>query len=320
MAVKHSREISSSAWSVGCETLDRDYGDFSIYKDYVGELGVKHARIQSGWAKCEKEKGVYQFEWLDQIVNGLVEQSIEPWMCLCYGNPLYDCEVKLGSQIFTDEQTMSAWLKYVEATVTRYKDVIKEWEIWNEPDGGQNRGKGHEAYANLLMKTAETIRKVQPDAIIIGMSTVRVNLKYIEEILDTLKENGKLDLLNYVCYHPYYHNPDEVYDEVQSLIGLVKSFSPDLKLFQGECGCPCILEYDHALKYYPWTEISQAKWLMRRMAGDRVRDIRTSIFTIIDLKYPNMLQSFGLIRANLLHEIIYKRPSYYGVQHNGQLF
>ncbi len=51
------------------------------------------------------------------------------------------------------------------------------------------------------------------------------------------------------------------------------------------------------------------------MAGDRVRDIRTSVFTIIDLKYYNMLQSFGLIRSNLLNEFIYKRPSYYGVQH-----
>ena len=59
---------------------------------------------------------------------------------------------------------------------------------------------------------------------------------------------------------------------------------------------------------------------MRRMAGDRTRDIRTNIFTLIDLKYPNMLQSFGLIRSNLLHEIIYKRPSFYGVQHMVSIF
>jgi polysaccharide biosynthesis protein PslG len=75
------------------------------------------------------------------------------------------------------------------------------------------------------------------------------------------------------------------------------------------------LEWAHALANYPWTEISQAKWYMRRMAGDRVREIPTSLFTIIDLKYYNMLQSFGLIRSNLLHEFIYKRPSYYGAQH-----
>jgi hypothetical protein len=75
LATKHSGEIQSSPWSVGCETLDRDYAKFSIYKDFVGELGVKHARLQSGWAKCETERGKYNFAWLDSCVNGLAEQS-----------------------------------------------------------------------------------------------------------------------------------------------------------------------------------------------------------------------------------------------------
>jgi hypothetical protein len=146
LAVRHAKDVESSPWSVGCETLDRDQAKFSVYKDYVGELGVKHARLQSGWAKCEKQKGVYEFAWLDECVYGLDEQGVGPWMCLCYG------------------------------------------------------------------------------------------------------------------------------------------------------------------------------WFLRRMAGDRVRGIPSSVFTIIDLRYPNMLQSFGLIRSNLLHQFIYKRPSYYAVQHMAGFF
>ena len=83
LETKHSKEVKSSIWSVGCETLDRDYAKFSIYKDYVGELGVKRARLQSGWAKCEKEKDNYKFEWFDSCVYGLSEQTVEPWVCLC---------------------------------------------------------------------------------------------------------------------------------------------------------------------------------------------------------------------------------------------
>lgn len=100
----------------------------------------------------------------------------------------------------------------------------------------------------------------------------------------------------------------------------VEAYSPKYKLYQGEAGCPSILEWTHAMSNYPWTEYSQAKWDLRRMAGDRVRNIPSSVFTIIDLKYPNMLQSFGLIRSNLLHEFIYKRPSYYAVQHMMSFF
>jgi hypothetical protein len=101
---------------------------------------------------------------------------------------------------------------------------------------------------------------------------------------------------------------------------LVQSYSPKYRVYQGEVGCPSILEWTHALAKHPWTEYSQAKWNLRRMAGDRVRDIPSNVFTIIDLKYPNMQQSFGLIRSNLLLEFIYKRPTYYAVQHMMSFF
>ncbi|MCE5345548.1 MAG: glycoside hydrolase [Bacteroidales bacterium] len=316
LATKSSKEIKSSSWSVGCETLDRDYAQFSVYKNWVGELGVKHGRLQSGWAKCEKQKGIYSFEWLDSCVYGLSEQAVKPWICLCYGNPVYGSGIRLGAKIFTDEAEMTAWFKYVEATVLRYKNVVTEWEIWNEPNGGG----GLNEYANLLIRTAETIKKVQPDAVIMGFSLAGIDLKYAKEIFEILKANNKLNIIDYLTYHPYTNNPDESYADVDKLQSMINSYNPKIKLYQGENGCPSQLEWTHALAYYPWTEISQAKWFMRRMAGDRVRDIPSSVFTIIDLRYYNMLQSFGLIRSNLLHEFIYKRPSYYGVQHIAGFF
>ena len=317
LATKHSRDIKSSLWSIGCETLDRDYAKFEVYKNHVGELGVKRGRLQSGWAKCEKQKGNYEFAWLDSCVYGLAEQGVNPWICLCYGNPLYKSEIRLGAKVFTDESTMDAWLAYVEATIKRYKDVVKEWEVWNEPN---LKNGGYEEYANLLMKTAELIKKVQPDAKVIGFALSEIPLGFTEKVLKILQRNNKLHLIDYLSYHPYTRNPDDSYPEVEELEKLAHSYNPNIQLFQGENGCPAILEFGHALNYHPWTEISQAKWRLRRMAGDRIREIPSSIFTIIDLEYPNMLQSFGLIRSNLLNEIIYKRPSYYAVQHMAGFF
>jgi hypothetical protein len=51
------------------------------------------------------------------------------------------------------------------------------------------------------------------------------------------------------------------------------------------------------------------------MVCDFSMDIPSSVFTIVDLQYPNMQQSFGLIRTNLLHKVVYRRPAYYAVQH-----
>ena len=90
----------SSRWSIGCECLDRDYADFDKIKGFYGELGAGYARIQSGWARCEMEKGKYDFAWLDKIVDGLLAQGVKPWMCLCYGNPLYsDGGISLNATI-----------------------------------------------------------------------------------------------------------------------------------------------------------------------------------------------------------------------------
>ena len=108
--------------------------------DKVAAIGVKWVRIQSGWARTEKEKGVYDFAWLDSIVDNLLARGLQPWMCLCYGNGLYDENAAkiFGAvgvpPIFTDEQR-AAWDAYVRATVAHYKGRITHYEVWNEPDG-----------------------------------------------------------------------------------------------------------------------------------------------------------------------------------------
>lgn len=312
IAVRPSKDIAASQWSVGCETLDRDYGKFINYKSYVGELGVKSARIQSGWAKCEQTKGEYYFEWLDTCVYGLSEQMVKPWICLCYGNPLYGANKELGAKIFTDEATMSAWLQYVEATVKRYKNTVTEWEIWNEPN---LRSNPPEAYASLLMKTTESIKKVQPEAVIIGFSLAGISTDWAKGVFEVLKANNKTNIVDFLTYHPYVHNPDDALSNIRELSEMAKSYDPGIRLFQGETGCPSILEWGHALSYYEWTEYSQVKWDLRQMINHWAEGIRYSVFTLVDLQYPNMLQSFGLLRTNLLKQVVYKRPSYYAVQH-----
>lgn len=75
LAVKPADGSGDSRWSVGCETLDRDYADFNNYKKYVGELGVGYARIQSGWAKCEPEKASMTSSGLMKSWTGLMNRA-----------------------------------------------------------------------------------------------------------------------------------------------------------------------------------------------------------------------------------------------------
>ena len=302
-------------WSVGCETLDRDYATFANYKHFLGPLGVGRARLQSGWAKCEQQKGVYNFEWLDEHVDGVIAQGVKPWLSLSYGNPIYSKDgVTLNSSIWTDEATMTAWCNYVRAIVRHYGDRVMMYEVWNEPDG--KKANTPEVVAELLIRTGEIIRKENPKAEILAFGLCKNYMcDYIAEVLQILKKRKKLDVLDRVSFHVYFENPDNATERIKALRKTVKSFDERFDIFQGESGCPSILEFGHALKYKEWSEFKQVKWDLRRFANDFANNVPSSIFTLVDLQYPNMIQSFGLVRMNLLHEPMYKRPSYYGIQH-----
>ena len=69
VAARGTREIESSNWLLGCETLDRDFADYDQYKAFIAPLGIKRLRMQAGWSKTETVKGRYDFAWLDHIID-----------------------------------------------------------------------------------------------------------------------------------------------------------------------------------------------------------------------------------------------------------
>ncbi len=330
LQTRTSSQVKSSKWSVGCETLDRDYADWDAYKALLPMLGVKRARFFSGWAKTEQTKGVYDFAWLDRQIRECAAMDVKPWICISYGNPVWGSDFRLGmrvKQVTGNPAAFDAWIRYTKALVARYRDVVDEWEVWNEPF---NQGP---EYAEMFYRTAKAIREVQPAAKIIctaiAMAKDMTKSDYAV-VLERLKKENALDLANFFVYHPYVPNPDTSYGDAgdgqfgwQMAIPLrkfVKSYSGRYDIIQGEVGCPSQLEFAHALCNIEWTEYSQAKWDLRRAIGDAVRSIPSSLFTMVDLQYTFMLQSFGLVRSNTLKEFVYRRPSWYAMRNVYALF
>ena len=67
MKIKPASAIADSRVGIGFECLDRELFDPGRCCDLLGRSGIKHARCQTGWNCCEKEKGVYDFRWLDDV-------------------------------------------------------------------------------------------------------------------------------------------------------------------------------------------------------------------------------------------------------------
>ncbi len=313
-------EIRASNWSVGAETMDRDYTIYRHWKSYLGPLGFKKARLQAGWAKTEKKKGVYDWAWLDEIIDDMVAQGVEPWMCLCYGNGLYaeGGGTLLGAHLPQTDEALQAWDRFVRAMVDRYRRVVDEWEVWNEPNHGQ--GNTPALYADFLIRTAETVRHVQPGARILAMSLAGVDVKFTAETLKAVAAQNKLELIDEITYHPYSRNPDQSYDAIDRLREVIGGCSEHITIRQGENGAPSERRRTKALSNYDWTELSQAKWALRRLLGDLGRDIPSSYFSMMDMKYPDEMNRKGLLKSREDRTVKYAKPAYFALQHLAAIF
>jgi len=159
---RSSREIASSDWSIGCEVLDRDFASYAAYKSYLGPLGAKGVRLQAGWAKTEQKPGVYNWRWLDDIIDDAKAQGTQPWVQLSYGNPAYagGGGKNIGDAGPTSPEALTAWDRWARATVRRYRDRVREWEIWNESDIFKKMTLAQ--YVDLFVRTATIVREEQP--------------------------------------------------------------------------------------------------------------------------------------------------------------
>ena len=290
---KSAAQVEHSAIGIGFEKLDRGVFEPEKAYDKVAALGVKWVRIQSGWARTEKERGVYDFSWLDSIVDNLLSRGLKPWVCLCYGNPLY---TELAGTIFGavgcvpihTEEEREAWDRYVRATVSHFRGRVGWYEVWNEPDwcwrptpqeGCGSREHGIEV-GQFNIRTARAIRQSDPEAHVIGGSFCQQNLEFINYALAT----GMAEEIDAVSYHQYTPREREVGEWVNALRELCHLYNPRIEIIQGESGFQSRSDGCGACAGGSWTPLKQAKQLLRHSLANLMAGVKfTSYFSTMDM-------------------------------------
>jgi hypothetical protein len=303
--------------------------DYEQYKEYLAPLGIKRLRMQAGWAKTEKVKGKYDWAWLDKIIDDAAGRGFQPWLETSYGNPIYPGGggVNLSAGLPHSPEALAAWDKWVEALVRRYGGKVKDWEVWNEPNFGDNTINTPAMVADLNIRTAEIIKRIQPEAKISGLSMGHIDLQYADAFFKILHRKGKMALFDNMTYHDYVYNPDANHGHVADLRRLLDQYAPNVRLRQGENGCPSTGGSGRgALGDHAWTELTQAKWNTRRMLGNLGHDIECSILGIIDMNYPavnspiSRLNVKGIILSDSTKRAIRPKMAYYAMQHVASVF
>ncbi len=285
---KSSSEIKYSKLGIGFEKLDRNVFDPEKAYDKLALVGVKWVRIQSGWQRTERVKGQYDFEWIDKVVDNLIARGMRPWICLCYGNELYNEEGKeifgaVGiAPIFNDEQKRG-WANYVKAIVEHFKTRIDHYEIWNEPDGiwCWKHGVSGTEYGHFCVDTSAAIREVMPEATVIGGSLCSAgNLSFINEALAA----GMANAIDAITFHEYTADESKLFENIPAMKALVHSYNPNIKIIQGESGSQSRSDGCGALARAAWTPERQSKQCLRHAVADLIIDVEfSSYFSCMDM-------------------------------------
>lgn len=294
-----AQEIPFSRLGIGFEKLDRDVFNPEKAYDMVSQIGVKKIRLQSGWMKTEQQEGVYDFSWLDTIVDKLLSLGMEPWLNLSYGNPLYTDVARVtfgavGCPPIGTKREMTAWLNYVKAAVQHFKGRIHLYEIWNEPDvsyswkhyDGEKREdrdmrRNAREYGEFARDTALVIKETDENAEVAAFALGKIaNLEFVNNALST----GLSEVIDYVSFHIYSSTDNKRAQMIRSLNSIVHQHNPRIRLLQGESGAQSRSDGHGAMKRFAWTQDKQTKMLLRTMLCDLHADIAfTSYFSTMDM-------------------------------------
>ena len=306
--------IRPSWFTLGCETLDRDFADYDEYKEYIPALGIPTIRLQAGWAKCEKVRGVLDFSWLDHIIDDAVGRGLNILLETDYGNPVYPGGggADLSGGFPDSEEALAAWDNWVTEMAKHFRGRVRDWAMWNEPD---NRLEvTPENIVDFNLRTAGLIRKVIPDARIAGLSLAgRAGM--LEACCQVLQQRGLTDVFDWIIYHGYRFNPDEACDLGKQYDAALRKYGIKAILRQGENGCPSELTTRFALRNHPWSEFSQCKWDLRRFIGDVGNGFETAVFTICDFNHIGReINRKGLLYADAEHHVLRKKQVYTAIR------
>ncbi len=149
--------------------------------------GVKWTREEFSWAAMEPKQGQFDFSFYDVVVDTARRHGISVYGLLAYWTD--------WTKPYT-EQGIDDFARWARATVHHFKDRVKHWEIYNEPNIFFWEGP-KELYPLLVKKCYAAIKEEDPEAQVLAISTAGIERKFIARVLEA---GAPFDVLT---VHPY---------------------------------------------------------------------------------------------------------------------
>ncbi len=170
------------------------YGRQSGPMDMAQGTGAGWIREEVRWDWIQHPIGAWDWGFTDEMVQDARSRNLNILGLLGYNNSAQ----KAGTVNFTVPD-IGLWKTFVLNTVYRYKDRIHVWEVWNEPDNPYFWNGSVADYVNLLRETYNTIKSVDPAAVVMNGASSNLDLNWFNQFLD----QGGAQYADILGFHPY---------------------------------------------------------------------------------------------------------------------
>lgn len=113
------------------------YSDWKkMYQEMLQDLRPRFVRLSVDWNQIEITEGVYDFSSVDFMMDEAWGSGAKVLLAVGQKTPRWpECHTPGWVKEKTKEEYLTQLYKYVEATITRYKDhpALEYWQIENEP-------------------------------------------------------------------------------------------------------------------------------------------------------------------------------------------
>jgi len=259
--------------------------------------GIAWIRIDVNWSVIEASQGIFTYSEVDRVVNYAAANGLSIYASI--GSTPGWANGKKGSNYPATHVT--DWKNFVARTISRYKNQVKYWGIWNEPNLKEFFALGKDHFVQKVMvPAAQTIRGVDPAAFIVGpdlshkTETGAEWYFWMKYILDNA--GGYLDIISHHIYEDlgvYYMY--ELLEQGDQFIPAVKTIIQE----SGQENKPFWIT-ETGWNTNKYSETMQANRYLDMLHARARKNYPQKVFfySLIDDPQPGV-PPFGILRSNL---------------------
>ncbi len=195
--------MAESPWGI-CSHAPKGYEYQNLDKviKLMQEAGITSVRFDFQFSRVAAQKGTYNFEVYDDVVDRFAAAGIQVLPILS----AYDWEIEKPRKDVTPMyKHPEAWRGFVKAAAEHFKGRLQVWEIWNEQDGGFWKPNPNASqYVPLLKIAYQELKKADPANKVMVGGLCGWNVSYLRDMYKA----GAKGHFDQIAVHPYGHGPD----------------------------------------------------------------------------------------------------------------